>query len=559
MRSHRYLLLALAPLAIALSALLFFSSETTPRVVYGEDAIPGHYIVVLKDNVDPAAASQRFADDLGFQADSVYEHAVKGFAAEMSPADAQRLAEDSSVKLVAADQYVHADIHTNPFQTLPTGVDRIDADQNATAAITGSPGPNLDVDVAVIDTGVMSSHVDLNVAGGPTFGCSENTHEDDNGHGTHVAGTIAAIDDAHGVTGVAPGARIWAVKVLNADGAGPSSCVIEGIDWVTQQRQEYNDGPGDGDPGIDIVAANMSLGGPSGAPPSLDPMCTAINSAVAAGVMFAVAAGNNSDDASNYSPAHCTNPVVVSAFADYDGQPGGLSGTSEFYSNCPAGTETVEDDTFACFSDFGTPVDIAAPGVDIISTTSITCDGIPCYATMSGTSMATPHVTGALLLLHLEGYNGPADAASVMSALSSHGHLRAQSSACGFTGDPDSSAEPVLYLGTGCGGSGTPTPSPTATPTRTPTRTPSPTPSPTPTPRPARIQGDADCDSSITTLDVLRIMLYIDSLQPTGCWTLMNVDCNSDIDVADALVVIKYLLALEATIPADCTQVGQTF
>ncbi|MEK7248480.1 MAG: S8 family serine peptidase, partial [Chloroflexota bacterium] len=332
MKTRRYLLIALAPLALILSALLVFPGGSAPRVVYGEDAIPGRYIVVLNDNVDSGIAARAMGLNFGFESDTIYRHAVNGFAAEMSPQDAQQLAESDYVSTVVADQYVHTSVHENNFQTLPTGVDRIDADQNTTAAITGSPGPNLDVDVAVIDTGVISGHVDLNVAGGvefimqPNNSCGGTSFEDDHGHGTHVAGTIAAIDDAHGVTGVAPGARIWAVKVLDAGGNGSNSCVIAGIDWVTLQRQEFNDGAGDGDPGIEIVAANMSLGGLSGGiSPADDPMCIAINSAVAAGVMFAVAAGNDGDDAANYSPAHCINAITVSAFSDFDGQPGALS------------------------------------------------------------------------------------------------------------------------------------------------------------------------------------------------------------------------------------------
>src|ERR1700730_11530119 len=130
-----------------------------------------------------------------------------------------------------------ADLHTNNFQTVPTGVGRIGADQNATAHITNAPGgTNLNMDVAVIDTGVDTQHPDLNVAGGMGFAgpsCTGSSYEDDNGHGTHVAGTVAAIDNDRGVVGVAPGARIWAVKVLAANGSGSDSCVIAGINWVT--------------------------------------------------------------------------------------------------------------------------------------------------------------------------------------------------------------------------------------------------------------------------------------------------------------------------------------
>ena len=146
--------------------------------------------------------------------------------------------------------------------------------------------------------------------------------------------------------------------------------MIAGINWVTDRRAEFNDGAGDGDPGINIRVVNMSLGGPTNSPANLDPMCSAIDAAVAVGVIFAVAAGNSSSDASGFSPSHCTSPVVVSAFGDFDGKPGALSSQTATFGSCPgpAANQIVHDDTFACFSNYGANVDIAAPGVDIVST-----------------------------------------------------------------------------------------------------------------------------------------------------------------------------------------------
>jgi subtilisin family serine protease len=472
-------------------------------VLAGPDAIPGRYIVMLKDGVDSSVAAADMGRREGFAADTVYRSAVHGFAANMSDAEARALARDPSVALVAPDQRVSADLHNNLFQTVPTGVARIGADQNPTAHITNAPGgTNLNIDVAVIDTGVDTQHPELNVAGGVGLwdnsqpNCSgSSSYEDDNGHGTHVSGTIAAIDNDRGVVGVAPGARIWAVKVLAANGSGSDSCVIAGIDWVTQQRHWFNQGSG----GIDIQVANMSLGGPTGGvPPSQDPMCLAIDRSVAAGVIYAVAAGNSASDASGYSPAHCTSPVVVSAFADFDGKPGALSPlTASFSCGDPAGPTVVHDDTWACFSNYGANVDIAAPGVNIVSTWKAdpACGNLPyCYATLSGTSMATPHVTGALALFLLATrYSGSAQASAVMNAFTAAGYTRPQNSPCGFTGDPGS--EPVLYVGNSCAGGSTPSPtaspspspspSPTSSPTPTPTHSPTPTPTPSPTPSPA--------------------------------------------------------------------------
>ena len=592
----------MAPVALLLASLLTFAGQSSPRVVYGADAIPGRYIVVLKDGVNARTASEDFQESLGVQPGTVYSHALNGFSAEMSPEDAQALADDDNVALVTADQYVHTDIHLNPFQTLPTGVDRVDDEQNPIAGITGAPGhPGLDADVAVIDTGVTTQHVDLNVAGGIGLadpnspGCDSGSYEDDNGHGTHVSGTIAAKDDDHGVTGIAPGARIWAVKVLDAGGGGANSCVVAGIDWVTDRRSEFNDGPGDGDPGIDIIAANMSLGGNSGGSPGSDPMCQAINSAVAAGVMFAVAAGNSSSLVSGFTPAKCPNAVTVSAFGDFDGKPGGLCDGSQScipthlqcgtcfkttFDSCPAGHQEQHDDTFACFSNFGSGVDIAAPGVDIMSTfpgPADQCDIVSCYAVLSGTSMATPHDTGALVLLHLGGYSGPADGASVMAAMTAAGYAKPQNSSCGFTGDPDVFHEPVLYLGSNCtlatpGPTPSPTPIPSATPTPSPTVAPTPSPTPTLLPTPTRTpihhptftptpggkQGDANCDNQITPTDSLAILLATgDVSTASSCLGLADVNCDGDVNAMDALIVLKFVAGNVTSVPS-CPDVGAT-
>lgn len=209
------------------------------------------------------------------------------------------------------------------------------------------------------------------------------------------------------------------MKVLNRNGSGFMSWVICGIDYVTQNAAT-------------IEVANMSLGCDC----TSSALDTAISNSVAAGVVYAVAAGNNGADAATFSPANHPEVLAVSALADSDGQCGGLG---------PA-TNWGPDDTLASFSNFGSVVDIAAPGVDIFSTYK---GGT--YATLSGTSMASPHAAGAVAL-YLATHPKPTDAAGVASvrdALITGGVP--QSQACvsggngGFTGDPDGFPEPLVY------------------------------------------------------------------------------------------------------------------
>jgi subtilisin family serine protease len=247
----------------------------------------------------------------------------------------------------------------------------------------------VDIDVAIIDTGIDFEHPDLNVvggvncaSGGPFGGSCSSGGGDDHYHGTHVAGTVGALDNGIGVVGVAPGARLWAVKVLNQRGSGYTSWIVAGIDWVAAKADT-------------IEVANMSLGGSGFSQAEYD----AIQGAVGAGVAFAVAAGNSDADAKGFSPAAFDNVLTVSALADFDGEPGGLAS-----STC----RTDQDDTLADFSNWGSAVQIAAPGVCILSTFPIEQGE---YGTISGTSMASPHAAGALALLASS--NNPDDADDV--------------------------------------------------------------------------------------------------------------------------------------------------
>jgi len=346
--------------------------------------IPGAYIVTLKSG-DPAAAADDARSRHGANVSHVYRYAVRGYAAHMSPRAAAAVARQDGVASVVADQTV-----TASAQTLPTGINRIDGELSSTRSGDGTGAVN--VDVAVVDTGIDLTHPDLNVVGGKN--CSNGrSYADGNGHGSHVAGTIGAKDDGIGVVGVAPGARLWAVRVLNNQGSGSWSSIICGVDYVT------------GNAGT-IEVANMSLGGTGTDTGCNDGgMHQAICRSVAAGVTYAVAAGNEADDAKNHVPAAYDEVMTVSALADFDGNPGGLGAPT-----CRADV----DDTFADFSNFGADVDLIAPGVCIYSTWK--GGG---YNTISGTSMATPHVTGGAALY--KSTHPTASPAQVKSALQAAG------------------------------------------------------------------------------------------------------------------------------------------
>jgi subtilisin family serine protease len=350
------------------------------------------YVVVLKGSAGSAeVVARRHAGRFGASVTHVYRNALSGYSATLSPGRVAALRADPGVAAVVPDRTLRIQA-----QTMPTGINRIDGELSST--VSGNGSGDVNVDVAIIDTGI-GPNSDLNIVGG-TNCVGGSSFNDDNGHGTHVAGTVAARDNVGGVVGVAPGARLYAVKVLNAQGSGSISQIICGIDWVTARAGT-------------IEVANMSLGGQSffgsfsGCSSSFDPMHPAICRSVQAGVTYAVSAGNSAANANNFIPATYNEVITVSALADFNGQPGG---------GAAATCRADQDDTFADFSNFGADVDLIAPGVCIIS--SAPNGGL---ATFSGTSMASPHVAGAAALY--KSTHPTATPAQVKSALQAAGNL----------------------------------------------------------------------------------------------------------------------------------------
>nr|WP_242438553.1 S8 family peptidase [Streptomyces sp. CB00455] len=343
-----------------------FAGAAAPAegTVYGlgaPGALSGSYIVILDHDADKQALAKKYGGELKRS----YGSAVNGFsAAGLSQTAAKRLAADPAVgKVVQNKKFSINSTQDNPPSW---GLDRID--QTATAGDKKYTYPDAGgegVTAYVIDTGVRITHKDFGGRAEHGFDAVDNDQsaDDGNGHGTHVAGTIAG--QSHGV---AKKAKIVAVRVLDDNGSGSTEQVVAGIDWVTQ----HHTGPS---------VANMSLGG--GVDEALD---EAVRRSIAAGVTFGVAAGNESSDAGQGSPSRVREAITVASSTNTDAQ--------------------------SSFSNFGSVVDLYAPGSDITSDWNDSDTGTK---TISGTSMATPHVVGAAAV-YLAGHRG-ASPAQVEQAL----------------------------------------------------------------------------------------------------------------------------------------------
>ncbi len=324
----------------------------------------------------PIAAAEAASRGRG-TIEATYSNALRGFAITMPRSSLPQIADQPDVAYIEPDQALGLQ-----SQRVPTGVGRTFGKANATIGIDGADDRRVDVDVAVIDTGIDASHPDLNVVAGVTClgapdgssaagtaSCMPGGH-DDHYHGTHMAGIIGALDNGIGVVGIAPGARLWAVKVLDAAGDGTVATALAGLDWVVANAAT-------------IEVANISLGASGYSKAFYD----GIQRAVDAGIALAGAAGNGAGDASRYSPAAFDNILTVSALADFDGAPGGRAEPT---------CRPDQDDTLADFSNWGSAIDLAAPGMCIRSTFPVARGS---YDTLSGTSAAAPHVAGGLALL----------------------------------------------------------------------------------------------------------------------------------------------------------------
>ena len=373
------------------------------------ETIPHQYIVVLKNGITESPQSVALqAISRGALVPFVYNNAIKGFAITI----ANKLVLNAILSNPSVD-FVEPDIKVQAFsQAVSSGYSRVGG---PLLVLDGShPQVNVNAGIAIIDTGIDPTHPELNVYKQVSFVPGTSTANDDNGHGTAVAG-IAAAEGRVGAVGIAPGARLWAVKVLDRTGTGSMSSIIEGIDYVTQNAGQ-------------IDTANLSFGCKC----TSFALDTAINNAVAAGVTFVVAAGNSGEDASLWSPASNPNVITVAAIADSDGKCGGLGPQTPY----------GPDDSLASFSNFGSKVTIAAPGVNI-HTTYIGSS----YATLSGTSVAAPFVTGAAALYHsLNPTASPAQVRNALVSLASTAATPCNGDGQGYFNNPNGN-EPLLYIG----------------------------------------------------------------------------------------------------------------
>ncbi len=314
------------------------------------------YIVVFKDNTSDKEIDDE-VDELDkkekIRAENVYKGAFKGYSANLTPSALAKLKSNPKVAFIEKDQVIGIDAVT--LSNATWGLDRIDQISLPLSTSFTYTSTGTGVDAYIIDTGILLNHVDFGgrARGGySSVGSSTSDWGDQNGHGTHVAGTVG------GTTyGVAKNVKLVAVRVFDASGSGSISGVIAGVNWMITNHT------------TNPAVANMSLGGSASS--ALD---LAVSNAVKDGIIVCVAAGNSSSDASRFSPARVSTAITV-----------GATGASP--------TLGLNYDVFASYSNYGSVVDILAPGSSILSTFIPTTTSTKI---LSGTSMATPHVAGVV-------------------------------------------------------------------------------------------------------------------------------------------------------------------
>jgi subtilisin family serine protease len=392
------------------------------RYLESANIIPNQYIIYLQDNkeesnsIDPVEFYNSELKDTGTELLYVYYDVVKGLAIKIPNEKVlEQLKNNPLVSYMGNDRKISAfiDTHTEN-QIIPASVDRVED-----GASLNNINPNfVDADIAILDTGIDLDHADLNVFHERSFIPGTINADDDHGHGTHLAGVAAAKDNSFGMVGIAPGARLWAIKVLESSGMGEISTLIKGLDYINQHQNE-----------VDVAVLSLGCECESGA------LNIAINNSIKAGITIVVAAGNEGKDAGTFTPANNPEVITVSAIADTDGKCGG---------NGPP-TPYGADDMLASFSNYGNVVDISAPGVDIYSTFKSNS-----YTKLTGTSMAAPHVAGAAALyisLHPEA--SPNDVKSYLLTSGTNPSDLCNGNGHGyFTGDKDNFHEPLLYIDT---------------------------------------------------------------------------------------------------------------
>ena len=407
-------------LGLVAAAMIAAVAVLAPGLTRPVSAAPpsGDYIVTLKDGIDAKAFAAAADARSGVDVKQIYTVALRAFEAQLTGSAKSQLAQDPAVRFISSNRTFKA-----LAQVLPTGVDRIEGDLSTAYAA----GSSVTTPVAVLDTGVTPDP-DLNVQATGLNCLGGVGWSDLNGHGTHIAGIIGAKNNADGVVGVAPGAPIYPIQVLNSSANGSNASVLCGIEWMTTVGKA-----------LGVRVANLSAGtfgdddGNCGLT-NADPIHLAVCNATAAGAVFVVAAGNSGGAMIDTIPANYDEALTATWMTDYNGSPSKVSP--------PAGCNLGSDDRASANSSWAYDNDknhiLAAPGSCITSTSNTGGTVV-----MSGSSMAAPHVAGTVALCI---DRGVCSGTSVEIRQRVRSDAAARPSTYGFDGDP---FRPIVAQGSG--------------------------------------------------------------------------------------------------------------